>query len=195
MRSQPIFDIGSLKKYLSRSYPSGVFRRFGADPLDVDLEPARFDALIDEIARVTNLNAVVEADGAKSHTLRVGLSNAPDWEVLNRGMGKADRIALLSRRKGGVLYWNVILSRIAPLWTGHWNRFEVVGGEVLPRLVEASREEAWQHLCSDVSGILSRFGLFEVDRSLVRSQLPWLRESMDPASPNLSVFDAFFSDL
>jgi hypothetical protein len=190
-------SVAALRRGLERVYPSGVVRDPDHNVMDAHLPPQALDALLSALAGVQHLNAVVEPDTGKSHMLRIGLDDAPDWEILNRRLSSRERREAVMRRDG-ILYWNVMLSRVGPFWTGYWNRFFVSAGQVVPALTDPGCGMVWPKLIKDVTDTLAAHELKQVDPSLLKATVPWLRMVADPSSTThsgVTVYDAVFSDL
>lgn len=179
-----------INRVLRIAYPTGVLADLGEQSLDKHMGLDEILLFVQEISRNGLVTAVLEPEVVKSHVLHVGLSGDPDWELLNREMTDEQRSDVV-RRRGHVAYWNLLLSRIGPFWTGYWNTFQLMNGRVLPSWSESVVSGAWPRIRSTVSTVLSDAGFIEVPHRLWNAPVNLLWSA---SSGQVKVYDALFSE-
>jgi hypothetical protein len=189
-----------VEKALQRAYPTKVIDELHVSILDSDLPSDRLRDLFNSIASTPQSKAVFEVDVGKAHVVHVGYEGVPDWEELNREFTSRERFVAIAESGGGILYWNILLSRIAPFWAGYWNFFQVKNDEVCPEIVAEDTGDVWTHVTFSVRSTLASYGLHEVSQALLDSPVTWLHPEPNskPAGSTthrLTVYDAIFSEV
>ncbi|HYW10029.1 MAG TPA: hypothetical protein VE913_23890 [Longimicrobium sp.] len=196
-----VADLPTLDRAAHRVYPTQFFDELDTSVADTHLSMEHLDDVLQAIASISGITAVVEVEMVKTHVLHVGLESAPTWEELNRVFTPRERVSAVARSGADLLYWNILLSRFGPFWTGYWNRFDRKQGRVVAKLVNQGDSEEWCRIRAHVTAAFSTFGLREVPSELLDSRLSWLdvRDSHGTAHQRdgrgPSIYDAFFSDV
>jgi hypothetical protein len=196
---QPPADRTEVERALRRVYPTGTLDEPDLEALDQHLRGDRLEALFHAIASLRGLNAVLEVEIVRSHVLRIGTDDTPDWERLNREFGDRQRKAAVAAAREGLLYWNIMLSRIGPFWSEYWNLFQVREGIVVPEVVHQPRSSQWMTIINQVRPALATFGVCQVSEDMLAVPVPWLTVSSEIASKapprRATVYDGLFSDI
>src|SRR5688500_6229805 len=98
---RPSADRMGVEGALRRAYPGGLLDEPELEALDQDLPGERLAALLETVAAIPRLNAVMEVEVVRSHILHIGSEDAPDWEQLNRELTDGERNAAVSARPDG----------------------------------------------------------------------------------------------
>jgi hypothetical protein len=189
---------GDIDRALRHAYPTMVLDELDVAVLDRDPTEERLTKMLSSIASTPHLTAVLEAEIGRAHVLHVNCANAPDWQQLNREFSGPERERAVVTSGGRIVYWNILLSRIAPFWTGHWSMFQVEHGTVFPRVVPEEAGKMWTQVTSAVRSILASYGFREVSQELLDSPVKSLRLSRieeGSADDLLTVYDAIFSEI
>ena len=193
-----------IEEVLRRLHPTGAYEGLVLENLDQHWPAGGVLSLLEQVGGASGLSACLEPldfPVQRRHVLHIGLQEAPDWEEFNRLLSPSERAEALEGNGGSIAYWNILLSRLGPFWTGNWNVFGEKEGNIEPELSEVPHSFEWGIAVNRVHEIFSQFYLAEVDSGSLFTLVSWMTLSRKYWSPagtpppkHPTLYDALFED-
>jgi len=170
---------------LAVAYPRGLLEFPDTADFDIHLPPSGIQGVVEVLKAGIAASVFLPRGGVHdiAYHIFLGPSGLPDWGTFNHILTGDQRRQLLDTQPQ-LAYWILLVSRVAPVWTGHWNGYLVRSDGVWPDIIREPPLLPWPNVTTLTREFLAAMNLRELSSVELDQPVPFL--SSTAAEPAVS---------